>query len=704
MDSGRWTSGAVAFRMNGPLPLAATTPEAFADALGTPAQHLRLALFGVIAHVIEARGDGDASAAVHAHPFLADYLEDIHARINVGESFASHWWRAVGEWEREAVRDGVHLPLVALRTAGVSALELELLLTIGLVDEDPRFGDVFEAVQKHERRPTFGLLMAWWREAAEHDDDDDDRADAVRRGLQRLIDQGLIRVLNAEAPRATWALSTVLPVWDGLRGEPPTLGWLRPTPISALPLLDDYVASEEVRIACSALPGLLASRPAPMLLLRGPAHNGRKTLAGGVARALGKSILVLKEAAFEDEARWRLLGVLAAMTNAVPIVEMELAPGESRVLPPLPLTDAPLIVVTGRHGAWNSADGRPVFVVDLPMPDPDQRLRHWQSCWAGETGDRVQDCAATLRLSSGSIRTVTAAAGGFARLAGRDTLVRDDLRRACRTLQAARLETMATRLETRGTLSDLVVDDGTREELDALVARCRWRESLAADSVSIAGCGVGVRALFGGPSGTGKTLAARLLAAELDKDIYRLDLAAAVNKYLGETEKSLHKILTAAEELDVVLLLDEGDALMASRTDVMSSNDRYANLETNFLLQRIESFEGILVVTTNQADRIDRAFARRMDVVVNFRSPDAWRRLEILNLHLCNDGLDRVWLEDVASRCALSGGQWRNVVSHARLLALRDDRPLDETHLGAALAREYRKTGANCPLRPMQAR
>src|SRR5207248_2214342 len=136
----------------------------------------------------------------------------------------------------------------------------------------------------------------------------------------------------------------------------------------------------------------------------------------------------------------------------------------------------------------------------------------------------------------------------------------------------------------------------------------------------------GVRALFSGPSGTGKTLAARLLAGRLGMDLYRLDLSAVVNKYIGETEKNLNRAFTLAEELDVILLLDEGDALLTQRTAVQTSNDRYANLETNYLLQRLEAFEGILIVTTNAGDRIDAAFQRRVDVVVEFRTPDAAER------------------------------------------------------------------------------
>ena len=668
------------------------------DVPHTPIQHLRLALFGVVAHIVESCAAGDLDAALERHPFLTEYLDEMTAGAAASDSIAAGWWPAVCDWERDAVRRRIHLPLVALRDAGLNALELELLLAIGLTEEDPRFGAVFEDAQRDQRRPSFGLLMAWWRDA-----DETDRADEVRNGLQHLIDDGFVQVRNGDAPRAEWVLTPAPAIWDGLRGRPPSLGWLRHVPSADLVPIGDLVLPDSVRVACGALPELLSSEPAPLLLLRGPVRNGRKTIAGALARALGRGILIAREAVFEDAGRWRTFGALATMTNALPVVDWELALGESRALPPLPSSDTPIVVVTGRHGAWDCLDRRPVFAIDLPLPAAEERQRHWHAALPASAG-ALPACAVEMRLSSGHVRAVAATAAGFARLSGRTVPDAGDLRRACRTLQSARLETLATRLDARGSLRDLAVDDSTREELEALVARCHHREALAARSAGIAGGGAGVRALLAGPSGSGKTLSARLVAAQLGKELYRVDLAATVNKYLGETEKSLNRALTAAEELDVVLLIDEGDALMANRTDVGSSNDRYANLETNFLLQRIESFEGILLVTTNAIDRIDRAFARRMDVVVPFRPPDAWRRFENLKLHLAGDDVEDVWLEDAASRCVLSGGQLRNAVMHARLLALQDGRALDEGHLQAALAREYRKNGATCPLRPLPAK
>src|SRR5207247_1610183 len=161
---------------------------------------------------------------------------------------------------------------------------------------------------------------------------------------------------------------------------------------------------------------------------------------------------------------------------------------------------------------------------------------------------------------------------------------------------------------------------------------------------------------------------------------------SVVNKYIGETEKSLHQLFSRAEELDVVLLIDEGDALLTNRTAVQSSNDRYANLETNFLLQRLESFEGVLLVTTNAANRIDAAFQRRMDVVVEFRMPDPQERWTIWQLHLpLGHDIDHPWLQDAAVRCEMSGGQIRNAVLHASLLALDERRAVATADLARAI-------------------
>jgi SpoVK/Ycf46/Vps4 family AAA+-type ATPase len=307
-----------------------------------------------------------------------------------------------------------------------------------------------------------------------------------------------------------------------------------------------------------------------------------------------------------------------------------------------------------------------------------------------------------MRVTSGTIKRLGEMAYAEAALAGRREPQLADVRTAQRTLETGTLDGLATRIPAGESWDTLAVAPDTALELRLLESRCRQRERLQ----RIGGSALrdqltsGVRALFSGPSGTGKTLAARLLAGALGKELFAVDLATVVNKYLGETEKNLDAVFTRAEELDVILLLDEGDALMARRTDVSTSNDRYANLETNFLLTRLESYEGILVATSNASDRIDPAFRRRLDVVVDFRAPTAEERWTIWTLHLPPDHrVDPQFVQELAARCELSGAQIRNAVIHAALLALDVDETIGTTDVELAVRREYAKIGAVCPLR-----
>jgi SpoVK/Ycf46/Vps4 family AAA+-type ATPase len=316
----------------------------------------------------------------------------------------------------------------------------------------------------------------------------------------------------------------------------------------------------------------------------------------------------------------------------------------------------------------------------------------------------IEELSATFRLTGGNISRVAAAACALAALDGRRELTLADARRASHTLNRQVLDTLASLVPPGDDTRAFAAAPETTGELELLEAHCRHRERLAG-TLGVAFGGhhaCGVRALFSGPSGAGKTLAARRLAMALERDLYRIDLSAVINKYIGETEKNLGRVLARAEELDIVLLLDEGDALLTRRTSVHSANDRYANLETNFLLQRLESFEGILIVTTNAAQRVDEAFQRRMDAVIVFGMPEPEERLAIWQAHLpAAHRLEPTELEEVAYACALSGGQIRNAARYAGLLALESARSIDRAHLTAALQREYRKAGAVCPLAGM---
>ena len=202
--------------MSAPALVRPMPPAPFTDVPHTPAQHIRLALLGVIAHVIEQCVDGEETAALDAYPFLGDYHDEIADQVGDDRGIAARWRVALAEWEH---RSPATLPLGALLDAGLTRLQLELLLAAGLVEEDPRFAQLFEQAQGRERRPSFGVLVAWWR----GDERGGDNATLVRAALLDLVRAGLLTVADTDVPRPDWSLAVPHALWDAMRGDVPSL-------------------------------------------------------------------------------------------------------------------------------------------------------------------------------------------------------------------------------------------------------------------------------------------------------------------------------------------------------------------------------------------------------------------------------------------------------------------------------------------------
>jgi hypothetical protein len=668
------------------------------------ALHVQASVFRLVDHLLHRHDNPDADALqkiLRHYPFLAAYIRDGRDLLPAGTAWqhALVWWStAITEWERGIAE---HLPLRAVAaTAGLGFDERLALVTAGLVEEDSRFGTLFAELQAPlaARRAGLELLGRVHGSAA---------GDRDGWSLCRpLLAAGLLDAADHRLPRAEWTLAVAPALWDALRGaatETPGVGlrWLDRA--QARPL-DRMALTPELRARARQLPALLEEGAADGVVLRGPGGSERGELARMLAAGVGRHVIAAEPARLDETEGWRRLGPLCTATRSMPVLRYALGPGESVEPPDLPGYAGPVGYVLGTEGGLGGARAARLVTLTLAMPDLDQRRAVWRAALAGRPCPELEAAAERYLLPAGHIRRIAGMAAAQAALAGRREVTLADLGRAAQSLSRETLHELAEALEPTPGWDRLVVRPEGSSKLRELAVRARHRERLGARlGRAFAGnAHRGVRALFTGPSGTGKTLAARILAAEIGKDLYRVDLAAVINKYIGETEKNLHKVLARAEELDVVLLLDEGDALLGKRTEVRGANDRYANFETNYLLQRIEGHQGIVLITTNAAERIDTAFERRMDVVVPFLPPAAAERLRIWRLHLPEDrSVDIEHLTMLATRCRMTGGQIRNAALLAAVYGLDDrgcERAIAPAHLEAAVLSEYRKAGAICPL------
>jgi ATP-dependent 26S proteasome regulatory subunit len=264
---------------------------------------------------------------------------------------------------------------------------------------------------------------------------------------------------------------------------------------------------------------------------------------------------------------------------------------------------------------------------------------------------------------------------------------------ACRRQGRPRIEDLAQRLEPSSRWEELVLPDEQLAILREIATHVRHRRRVydgwgfAARSSR----GLGISALFAGQSGTGKTMAAEVLAAELRLDLYRIDLSQVVSKYIGETEKNLRRIFDAAEQGGAILLFDEADALFGKRAEVKDSHDRYANIEVSYLLQKMEAYRGLAILTTNLKSALDTAFLRRVRFVVHFPFPDAVERGELWRRAFPPTTPTAALDADRLARLHLAGGNIRNVALHAAFLAAEADQPVTMGHVLRAARAEYVK-------------
>ena len=386
-------------------------------------------------------------------------------------------------------------------------------------------------------------------------------------------------------------------------------------------------------------------------------------------------------------------GAACRAVGWLPVVRAPLGSGESLTLTRPDGLPLPAIVLAGAHGA---IEGQQWLDAALEPPDVATRTQLWREALGDP--NLAELLASSAVLFRGGIERVARAARG---LAGEGTVTAADVAEARRRLAPDALRMLAQPVPRRVRRDALVLPEALERDLHLLIARCRQRETIwqGIGPSLAAGATRGVRAFFAGESGTGKTLAASYVATALGAPLFRCDLGAVMNKYIGESEKNLGQLLDHAEAADVVLLFDEADALFGRRSDGAETGERYANMLTNFLLTRIENHNGIVILTANNKARIDPAFWRRLDVVMDFPLPGYEERLRLWESHLGARAPDEHVLHHLASYCDLAGGSIRNAVLSAAA-TVPPGVPIGSVALAAALAREYPQARPPAAARP----
>ncbi|MCP3100740.1 ATP-binding protein [Myxococcus sp. K15C18031901] len=584
--------------------------------------------------------------------------------------------------ESPAPRD---VPLARLAgQLGLTLLEQLVVALAAAVEEEPVVGRVLAFVQAPTggSRPTLGLISRAL-------------ADAAPPGQSPLhilaagaaLQSGLLVRHGVELPLAEQSLALPLPLYLALQGQDgawpgTTLG---PGALPTIPLPDSTL--EGVHRHARTL--MAEARGA--LLLRGGSTAEHRTVATALASAMGRRPL------FIETDRLDSLGPFLSLRSLLPVFCFDLAPGERKVVPQPSAYDGPVLILGGVEGGFEWPSGS-LLTWTLPVPARAEREVLWREALQDDV--LAAQLANTHRHRAGRIAHLGQAAHRHAALRGGTVTEAQDLMAASWAGDGGGLGALAQALPEHISDAALVVPPPLAAELEALSLRCRARDGLSEGLGASATTRyrTGVTALFVGPSGTGKTLAAGWLSTRLGMPLYRVDLASVTSKYIGETEKNLAQIFARAEHAEVMLLFDEADSLFGRRTDIRDSNDRFANAQTNYLLQRIESFDGVALLTSNSKGRFDPAFMRRLDAIIDFPMPGPEERRALWLSHL--GPRHRVSPRDLnrlSAMAELAGGHIRNAVLLAAVLARQEARPIEYADLLRGFASEYKKLGRHVP-------
>jgi hypothetical protein len=503
-----------------------------------------------------------------------------------------------------------------------------------------------------------------------------------------------------------------------LAPEPGLISWLTQggpthagtTGITSVATPEQGLSPEEIPRPLREALAALARGRCRSLVLEGEGGDDPE-LARKLAKVLEAPVAALDSGCVRDRECRRGLAIHCRLAGLIPLLDLTDIISEGLTRDDFAVFDRQILLCRHPRPDLGPMLLQPTLAVPLPPPSYADRIALWRRLLNhGPGGDHPQgtgNTAAVLadrfRLSAGAMHRAHARAALTAEVAGLPLRLQD-LAAACRAEATPLLGGLAKRIAPDGatSLDDLVVPPITRRRLDDLIMRLDGRRRLASLAPGDAGLlmSSGTVALFAGAAGTGKTLAAVLVARALGSDLFKADLSALVSKWVGETEKHLDRLFREAELANAVLFFDEADALFGRRGEIRDARDRWANLEVNYLLQRIEEFDGGVILATNLKANIDEAFFRRIETVIEFPMPDAAARARILETLMPRsfERPDQQELRDLAAHLSLAGGNLKNIVVHAsfRALAAAPDGAtprIARDDLLEGAAREYEKLG-----------
>jgi ATPase family associated with various cellular activities (AAA) len=633
-------------------------------------------------------------------PFRGLYLNDDAVDLLLGSAAAEgvtvdHEQLAILNAEAEqSERSGndIRLRRLALE-AGLTSLDVELLMIALLPDLDSRFERLYGYLNDDvtRRRASVGLALQLAGASG--------LSAAARSRLEPsrpLIRQGFIVVEDPERPMLTRGLRVPDRVVAHLLGDD--------APDAELAGLIIEVAGYQTDLS-GQLAHALASGVRLVHLKERIAGSGAATAVAALAE-FGTGAVVVdlgRLAVVHDPRVVAALAVREALLRGSGLVAgpiEQVAEPDADVIRWLAEADVPLLLFGA--STWDPQwSRRNPLAVDAPLLTVGHRIELWtrELDAAGHdaaAGVDAEGLAGHLALGPAQVQRAVQAALTSAQL--RDgQITADDLRRGVRAQNAAGLERLARRIEPEVDWDDLVLTPNVRRALLELAARARHRDTVLTEwrMRRGGGRGRGVTALFAGDSGTGKTMSAEVIARDLGLDLYTVNLATVVDKYIGETEKNLERIFAEAGGVNAVLFFDEADAIFGKRSDVKDAHDRYANIESAYLLQRLETFDGLAVLASNLRANIDEAFTRRLDAIIDFPSPTPelrralWVRCLAPPLPLADD----IDLDFLAESFEMAGGNIRSASTTAAYLAAAAGTPVSMRQVIAAVEQEYRKLG-----------